>query len=183
MNFPVHAVLGTAAALAFLGVAHAQEAAMPGDDKGAATMPDACIAATGSMPDHDTAVPDAGLRDHQAAMMQGMMATSGQMMQGVMAEDPDVAFACGMIPHHQAAINMAQAELEYGDDPDMKRMAQTIIDAQSREIDELSSLDRGECEMEPPHFDAEVEPGRQRAAAIEARRPSRLQAPGPATKR
>ena len=45
------------------------------------------------------------------------MATSDQMMQGVMADDPDIAFACGMIPHHQAAINMAKVELGSGDDP------------------------------------------------------------------
>ena len=67
------------------------------------------------------------------------MATSDQMMRGVMADDPDVAFACGMIPHHQAAINMAQIELEYGDDPAMKDMAQMIIDAQTKEIEELTS--------------------------------------------
>ena len=44
-----------------------------------------------------------------------MMATHGPMMQGMMAEDPDVAFACAMIPHHQGAIQMAEAELRHGD--------------------------------------------------------------------
>ena len=82
--------------------------------------------------------PAANMREHQAAMMQGMMATSDQMMQGVMAEDPDLAFACGMIPHHQAAINMAEAELKFGDDPDMKALAQTIIDAHA-EIEQLAT--------------------------------------------
>jgi uncharacterized protein (DUF305 family) len=72
-------------------------------------------------------------------MMQGMMVTSDQMMQGIMADDVDVAFACGMIPHHQAAINMAKVELEHGDDQAMKDMAQMIIDAQTKEIAELTT--------------------------------------------
>jgi uncharacterized protein (DUF305 family) len=72
-------------------------------------------------------------------MTQGMLATTDQMMQGVMADDPDVAFACGMIPHHQAAINMAEAELKFGDDPDMKAMAPGIIDAQTAEIEQLAT--------------------------------------------
>ena len=42
-------------------------------------------------------------------MMEGMKATHMPMMQGMMNEDPDLAFACGMIPH-QGAIVMAEAE-------------------------------------------------------------------------
>ncbi len=72
-------------------------------------------------------------------MTQCMLATTDQMIQGVMADDPDVAFACGIIPHHQAAINMAEAELKFGDDPDMKAMAQGIIDAQTAEIEQLAT--------------------------------------------
>ena len=67
------------------------------------------------------------------------MVTNDQMMQGIMADDPDVAFACGMIPHHQAAINMAEVELKFGDDPEMKDLAQAIIDAQTAEIAELTT--------------------------------------------
>lgn len=132
--------LATAATLAFLGITYAQDAAAQGDGIGAATMPKACIAGATGMPGHGMmGNPAANLSEHQAAMTQGMMATNDQMMQGVMADDPDVAFACGMIPHHQAAINMAEAELKYGDDPDMKAMAQAIIDAQTREIAQLAT--------------------------------------------
>ena len=46
----------------------------------------------------------------------------------------DVAFMCGMIPHHQAAINMAKAELAHGDNEWAKDMAQKVIDAQKQEI-------------------------------------------------
>ena len=57
------------------------------------------------------------------AMMQGMMETQGPMMRGMMNADPDLAFACGMIPHHQAAIRMAEAQLEYGEDKEMRALA------------------------------------------------------------
>ncbi len=39
-----------------------------------------------------------------------------------------------MIPHHQGAIEMAQAELKYGKDPEIKRLARNIIKAQHDEI-------------------------------------------------
>lgn len=49
------------------------------------------------------------------------------MAMGMMAQDPDVAFVCSMIPHHQGAIDMAKAELEHGDDPWAKEMAAKVI--------------------------------------------------------
>ncbi|GCA49382.1 hypothetical protein KGO5_01828 [Sinorhizobium sp. KGO-5] len=36
--------------------------------------------------------------------MEDMRETAPAMMQGMMAKDPDVAFVCGMIAHHTAAI-------------------------------------------------------------------------------
>jgi hypothetical protein len=131
------AAAATAAFFALFGQAQAQEAAMQ-HMTGAATMPEACEAAAAPA-GHDMAQPTADMGEHQAAMMQGMMTTSDQMMQGIMADDADVAFACGMIPHHQAAINMAEVELEHGDDQRMKDMAQMIIDAQTREIEQLTT--------------------------------------------
>lgn len=72
-----------------------------------------------------------------AALMSGMDEMNRQMMTGMMAEDIDVAFVCGMIPHHQSAINMARAELEHGDDAWAKELAQKVIDAQEQEIAEM----------------------------------------------
>ncbi|MCO5065344.1 MAG: DUF305 domain-containing protein [Rhizobiaceae bacterium] len=51
--------------------------------------------------------------------------------------DPDVDFVRGMIPHHQAAIEMAKAQLEYGKDPEIRKLSQDIIAAQESEIKQM----------------------------------------------
>jgi Uncharacterized protein conserved in bacteria len=47
----------------------------------------------------------------------------------------DVDFVRLMIPHHQAAIDMAKTQLLYGKDPQMRRLAQEIITDQQLEIE------------------------------------------------
>jgi uncharacterized protein (DUF305 family) len=47
----------------------------------------------------------------------------------------DVDFVRLMIPHHQAAIDMAKTQLLYGKDPQMRRLAQEIITDQQSEIE------------------------------------------------
>jgi uncharacterized protein (DUF305 family) len=78
-----------------------------------------------------------GMDQAHQDLAKGMDETNAQMMRGMMAEDIDVAFVCGMIPHHQAAINMAKAELAHGDSDWAKEMAQKVIDAQQKEIEEM----------------------------------------------
>lgn len=51
--------------------------------------------------------------------------------------DPDVDFVRMMIPHHQGAIDMAEAELKYGKDESRKALARQIIEAQTKEIAEM----------------------------------------------
>jgi hypothetical protein len=48
--------------------------------------------------------------------------------------DIDRDFAAMMIPHHQGAIDMAQAELRYGQNEQLRRIAQEIIVDQLQEI-------------------------------------------------
>ena len=47
----------------------------------------------------------------------------------------DLDFVRLMLPHHQAAIDMAKSELLYGRDTQMRRLAQEIITDQQLEIE------------------------------------------------
>jgi len=56
---------------------------------------------------------------------------------GMMAKptgDVDHDFVQMMVPHHQGAIDMAVAEIRYGHDEQLKRIAQEIIVDQQQEI-------------------------------------------------
>jgi hypothetical protein len=48
--------------------------------------------------------------------------------------DVDADFVAMMIPHHQGAIDMAQAELRHGHNEQLRRLAQEIIVTQQQEI-------------------------------------------------
>jgi uncharacterized protein (DUF305 family) len=48
--------------------------------------------------------------------------------------DTDVDFVRMMLPHHQAAVDMAKAELQYGRDGELKALAKDIVTAQEKEI-------------------------------------------------
>ena len=45
-----------------------------------------------------------------------------------------------MIPHHASAIEMTSTANMRSDNPEIKRLAREIIDAQSREIEEMIEL-------------------------------------------
>jgi len=47
----------------------------------------------------------------------------------------DIDFVRLMLPHHQAAIDMAKTQLSYGKDPQMRRLALEIITDQQVEIE------------------------------------------------
>lgn len=59
------------------------------------------------------------------------------MAKGMNTDNADIAFADGMIAHHFGAIDMAKIELKYGTDPEMRKLAQAIIDAQGPEIEQM----------------------------------------------
>ncbi len=69
------------------------------------------------------------IRENDAAMTK-MMAGMEVKPSG----DVDQDFAAMMIPHHQGAIDMAVAELRYGHNEQLRRIAQEIIVDQQQEI-------------------------------------------------
>lgn len=76
------------------------------------------------------AVADNGFAADCDAAMDRMMAA----MHGKTSGDVDRDFVAMMTPHHQGAIDMAIAELRYGKNENLKRIAQEIIVDQQQEI-------------------------------------------------
>jgi len=68
-----------------------------------------------------------------------LMGSMGRMHTAMSSVEPsgecDLDFVKLMLPHHQAAIEMAKTQLIYGKDPRMRRLAQEIITDQQSEID------------------------------------------------
>ena len=73
----------------------------------------------------------------QQELMQGMNQMNQDMMAAAQYKDPDVAFAAGMLPHHIGAVKMAEVELKYGKEPEMRKLAEDIINAQQAEIEQM----------------------------------------------
>lgn len=103
-------------------------------------------------------------KDHMGSMMKMMQEMHAKMAGGAMTMQPkgdtgpsslafngiaarmhkdmditytgraDVDFVNGMIPHHQAAVDMAKTELAFGKDPEIKKIAEDVIKAQEAEI-------------------------------------------------
>jgi uncharacterized protein (DUF305 family) len=67
-----------------------------------------------------------------------LMESMDRMHAAIAAIEPsgtdDNDFVRLMLPHHQAAIDMAKSELLYGKDPQIRRLAQEIITDQQSEI-------------------------------------------------
>jgi len=74
------------------------------------------------------------LRDYTRSMTR----MHDEMMIGMGYNDPDTAFAKGMLGHHRGAVEMAKVQLKYGTDEAMRQLAQDVITAQQAEIDVLN---------------------------------------------
>ena len=73
---------------------------------------------------------DAPFVDRIHAAMSSMMAGMSSAPTG----DADKDFVAWMVPHHQGAIDMAKAELLYGHDVKLRRIAEEIMVTQQQEI-------------------------------------------------
>jgi uncharacterized protein (DUF305 family) len=68
------------------------------------------------------------------AEMQDSMLRMHWAMAGAPTGDVDADFVAMMVPHHQGAIDMAQIQLRYGRNEQLRRIAQVIIVEQQQEI-------------------------------------------------
>ncbi|HUH75746.1 MAG TPA: DUF305 domain-containing protein [Devosia sp.] len=139
MNIFTTTLIASIALAATSSMAFAQDAVSPMGGAGAmaAELPDICKTDTSTSGGMSGGMPmdmSHNMDEAHTDMMAGMDVTGKQMMDALMVKDIDVAFVCAMIPHHQAAINMAKAEIAHGDNAWAKDMAQKIIDAQQQEI-------------------------------------------------
>jgi len=81
--------------------------------------------------------------NHGAMQMPGMMSEADMRQLGLSKdEDFDFAFLDMMTAHHQGAIEMATTELRDGSLPEVKQLAQQIIDAQQAEIDQFTQWNK-----------------------------------------
>lgn len=69
-----------------------------------------------------------------ASLMNSMKQMEADMRSVLRSGDDDVDFVRLMLPHHQAAIEMAKAELMHGKDPQVRRLAQEVITDQQSEV-------------------------------------------------
>jgi len=106
----------------------------------AAALLAACSEKSQSLADYIAAICAAHFRDASSAEMpfltDNVTAMSKMMVDmGITPSgDVDRDFVAMMVPHHQGAIDMAQAELRYGHNDQLRRMAQEIIVTQQQEI-------------------------------------------------
>lgn len=72
--------------------------------------------------------------------MRFQMDSMAQVATFCAAEDADLAFIDQVIPHHQMAIEASQATMARAVHPEIRDVAQRVIDAQEREIKELMEI-------------------------------------------
>ncbi|WER48080.1 DUF305 domain-containing protein [Cupriavidus sp. WKF15] len=91
-----------------------------------------------------------------------------RMMDGMAVQpsgDIDQDFAAMMIPHHQGAIDMAMAELRYGRNEQLRRIAQEIIVGQ---LQEIAAMRLALGQPLPPSAPAPTQPARSDQAPPQA---------------
>jgi uncharacterized protein (DUF305 family) len=70
--------------------------------------------------------------------------------------DVDRDFVAMMVPHHQGVVDMAKAELKYGHNEQLRRLAQAIIVTQQHKI---SAMHRALGDEQPSSSASPAEPG------------------------
>lgn len=77
---------------------------------------------------------------HEQNLVQTSPANTSPMNRGMeMRVEVDKPFIEMMIPHHQSANEMAQMALSRAKNPEVKKLAQSIIEEQTREIEQMQT--------------------------------------------
>lgn len=84
------------------------------------------------------ATPLAAGAQQQPSAMDAMHRMNEEMLAGVKRRHPDAAFAAGMVPHHQGAVEMAKLELVQGKDLVLRKLAENIVQTQQQEIEQMN---------------------------------------------
>jgi hypothetical protein len=74
-----------------------------------------------------------------AEMMAAMDEMHSAMKSTRLTGKADQDFVALMVPHHQSAVNMAEAYLKTGRDPELRRLAEQILRSQKAEIEHMRS--------------------------------------------
>ena len=94
-------------------------------------------AAVGAVAGNAVSLPHRGGSHDAMSFMGDSDAAMRRMMSNMSitsSGDADRDFVAMMVPHHQGAIEMARAELRYGRNELLRRIAQEIVVGQSQEI-------------------------------------------------
>ena len=97
----------------------------------AATVQEGVVSAPAHAGSHGATPGDQAFAASEAAMHTGMARASGETV--------DEAYIAKMIEHHRGAVAMAEVALRESRDPEVRRMAQIVVDTQTREIAEMQA--------------------------------------------
>jgi hypothetical protein len=95
----------------------------------AATVQEGVVSAPAHAVSHGVTPGDQAFAASEAAMHADMAKASGETV--------DEAYIAKMIEHHRGAVAMAEVALRESRDPEVRRMAQVVVDTQTREIAEM----------------------------------------------
>lgn len=82
---------------------------------------------------------DQALSNPSTAAYEAANAKMHQGMAITFTGDADRDYLAGMIAHHQGAVDMSEVVLKYGKDPKVRQLAQDVIKAQKKEIEQMES--------------------------------------------
>ena len=92
---------------------------------------------TGNQHDGHSAAGADGPRGDRSPSSLAFYGINQQMHEGMnitFTGNADADFVNGMIPHHQGAVAMAKVVLAFGKDPEIRKLAEAIVQAQEGEI-------------------------------------------------